>query len=394
MSCFCLIKKNILGLNYYVFIHNDGEFLQQGSRNALIPVNQLTYFNNINADISVNKFISDDELTCTDEQGVYDTCIKQEIEKLSKLCMLPFTEHDKATINETACSSDQEAQEALSIYQDVTNLCRDPCTQTRVDLHENAEYYLFNIANYIGGKFFGDQFGYYINLPQLIPSMEMTENYGFISVVADIGGLAGLFLGLSFLGLCSKLQGLQDNKLYNTIFKVLKWTLILSGLVCITYIIYIQFLKLQGDVRSSNILLDDHHFNLSISMCTLENAFFLTNARHNSTYQANLAEFWNNGTKLGNKIRKLSIHLENKAILTLFDEDSQLNLLSNLKNINRPRYTNFIEFCTTIDLNMFDGIKKIELIAKGELIFYVHYHGQYQFFVLPRTAPPPGVSHP
>ena len=302
--------------------------------------------------------------------GTYDKCIKQEIiEKLSKLCLLPFIEEDNSTSdNVSVCTSFEEGLKALSVFQASSSQCKNPCTQTSIDVHETTEYYLYNIANDV--KNYDLEAGYYINLPKLVRTSELQENYGFTSVVAEIGGLTGLFLGFSVLGLCSRLPGLRSNKQYKTVCNILKWIVILFRLICISYISHQQFIKLQRNERSSYIMIDDQYFNLSISLCSLDNSF------QGETYVANTTEFWKERTKLGKKIRNLSIQFKNDSIWTVFDEASQLNLIRDLKNINIPKYDQFIEFCSTIALNQFEVIQKIELITKEEITVYVHYNGQ------------------
>ena len=339
-----------------------------------MPLKSIPYFKTIKTDISIKKLISNEEFKCTDNKGAYDNCRKQEIiENLSQICFLPFIKLDSSSANVTPCSSFEEGQEALSIYQDTTSQCQNPCDQLQVSLHDNVEYYLDHINTFLGAKY--NYFGYIINLPRLVSSAEIRENYGLISAIADIGGIAGLFLGFSVLGICSKLDGLYSNKQYNAALKVVKWIIILFSLVCISYIFYEQFNKLQKNERSSNIMLEDQYFNLSISVCSLKNVF-LKSTMCNSTYVANTAEFWNNGRKLGNNIENLNFHFRDKRILNVFNKDLKINILGDLKHINRPKYEQFVEFCTTINLNQFEAIEKVELIAKKEITIYVHYNGQ------------------
>jgi len=104
----------------------------------------------------------------------------------------------------------------------------------------------------------------------------------------------------------------------------------------------------------------------------MENIYRIEYLGANLSYVGNIPGFWNNITKLINKLDTLQIGFQNgnKVIIKDFTQSQYYFELT----FNIPRYGTYIETCHTLSLK--NGIKTLRVKAKKEMSIYVHMSGQ------------------
>ena len=96
----------------------------------------------------------------------------------------------------------------------------------------------------------------------------------------------------------------------------------------------------------------------------------------NFTYLGNLASFWNDITKLSEKIDGIELTLGDETTVDIFDSRFSTSSSYIPYTINTPKYGTYIETCHTLDLSNWKNIKTVKVRAKKALIVYVHLAGQ------------------
>ena len=123
-------------------------------------------------------------------------------------------------------------------------------------------------------------------------------------------------------------------------------------------------LKLAESGTGSDINIESDFNNMSFSMCSLESIYPLIDGdgsgQYTHKYIGEDKNFWNNNTKLYQKISKLEVWFKNGEKQILFDASKNLTTDIIEKSINIPRGGNYLE----------------KITARKELIYYVHLSGQ------------------
>ena len=218
---------------------------------------------------------------------------------------------------------------------------------------------------------------YYFNIQQEIIISQLRQSYSFVSFIADVGGWTGLFLGLSIVSFIKVLtETLKLPKRFSTL--TLRISLLVASVMIGMITIYCC-LKLLDRKTGSKINIEPTINNLSLSLCSLENVF--TNEVDKpgdilDRYIGDNASFWNQNTKLQNKIRKMEIWFKNGERKVIFDAESNLTTHFSEQSINIPFEGTFIETCHTFNLHYKNSIDRIEVRARKELVCYLHITGQ------------------
>jgi len=267
----------------------------------------------------------------------------------------------------------------MNIFQTSSNRCVAPCNLVKVKMVLNPVNWLHVITNPIQSNrpFIP---GYVIQIPSYVLFSEMHASYTLISFIAEFGGWVGLFLGVSILG------GFEfvENHLCSSIkFRLTKVILSQSGLIlkiaCSlgVLIIVVQCgFKLMNTEKSMDVKIVEKFNNVSISLCSGENIYQVHPNDTNHYYMGNSTLFWNNITRLSNKVERMELVLENGNSVTIYDSSWNKGSEYIQYSINIPQFDTFIETCHTLDLKHWNRIKRMEIIAKKELTIYVHITGQ------------------
>jgi len=221
--------------------------------------------------------------------------------------------------------------------------------------------------------------GYWINIPSSVLYSEMNESYALISFIAEFGGWVGLLLGVSILG------GFEfvENQICSMTCGFRKVILSKSGLIlrmaCSlgVLIIVVQCgIKLLRTEKSMDVHIVENLSNLSISLCSVESIYKIRPNDSIYYYMGNTTSFWNNITKLSDKLERMEIVLAEGNSVTIFNSSWDHGSEYILYSINTPQFDTFIETCHTLDLKHWNRIKRMGIIAKKELTTYIHITGQ------------------
>ena len=311
--------------------------------------------------ISVIRIASSLLFPCSAKGSNYDTCVQSAtLKQLNNKCIPVFMEINEKVGNQRVCQNFNESQEALKIFQSISNTCIPSCAQVHVGIIKHPVNRLYIYVNGRPGDL--NHQAYYFFIPQGIPVTEFRESYSIISFVADVGGWMGLLIGISVVGSWTFLLGIWNirDQIKTRSLKVL----LLLGWIMISIIIVQCCFKLAAKDTGSDINIESVYPNLSLSICSLENVY--VPGFYNNKY---IAE----DTKFYQKIRKVKIWFKDGEIKTIFDND--LNLTSDVikESINIPTDGTFIETCHTVDLNYNNPIDRIEITARRELVCYCPY---------------------
>ena len=128
----------------------------------------------------------------TDKEYSKDVCINAAIEKelLNKVgCTNPFGPN-KTEI----CTGQDEAMKTIAIISDANENakvdCYHPCSFSTITLSEKMEWNVLKHFNFTNTKV-------RLNFPEIIKVTESYYTYSLLSLIAEIGGCVGLFLGVS-----------------------------------------------------------------------------------------------------------------------------------------------------------------------------------------------------
>ena len=272
---------------------------------------------------------SSPSFTCSTKSSNYDTCVlKTKLKQLKNMCLPIFMEVNEIMSTENVellrCRTFQESKEAFFVFQSMSNSCKESCTQVEVGIITTP---VSMVYTYLKGKGFNfENTAYYFTIPQEIRLSEFQESYSFISLIGNVGGWMGLFIGFSILGFSELiLETLNTQKKAKAI--TLRGLLMLGS--AITVVISVSScLKLAERGTGSDINIDTDFKNMSVSMCSLESVYSLIdrdrNGRYTNEYIGEDKNFWNNNTKLYQKISKLEVWFKNGEKQVLFDASNNL----------------------------------------------------------------------
>ena len=346
-------------------------------RNELIEIENIDHKVEIELDVNAKKHISTSSTECTEDTHAqtFDSCVENTIfHQLQNQCHLSFW---NKLNNESSCINSTGTSEAMKVVQSSLNKCIPPCMKVKIILKQNPVNWLNILTN--PAKYFR-QFtpGFIIKIPSSVMYSEMYESYSLISFIAEFGGWVGLFLGVSILGafefvesqICSSMTVTFKKAILSKSGLILKIACLLGVLI-----IVIQCgVKLIKTEKLMDVKIVDNLNNISISFCSAENIY--QDNRPNDHYVGDSTSFWNNITRLRDKLEWMELVLEDGNSITIFDSSQNQGSEYISYSINTPQFQTFIETCHTLDLKHWNRIKRMEIIAKKELTIYVHITGQ------------------
>lgn len=345
--------------------------MEKNSRSELLPLEENKFETTIEIDIAITKFLASNEIKC-DKNG-YDQCIRMELRKqLASLCHLPFMEPSSAV---PKCSNFEEGLRAFNIFNAQNTNCSLPCTQTNVGTKIHPSQFIYSFIN--PNIKVSENPGYRFSFPKLVHVTEMTEDYDVVSYIAEFGGWAGLFVGMSILGLYSMLDPTNGNKVYfkqtlsASVIKFLKitfeFTLYIALIFLFCYVCFTSFSKLLEGSIENNIGFMKKYPNAQLSICSEESMY------DGKTYVGSTKNFWINGSNIANKLYILELTFKNGSmgILRTIDQSGYENTYSHdqlhMQNVLTSEMK--VEFCQTFDVS---NVKSIKIIALAEIFLYLH----------------------
>ena len=324
---------------------------------------------------------SSSSFTCSTKSSDYDTCVlKTKLMQLENMCLPIFMEVNEIMSTENVeflrCKTFEESQEAFFIFQSVSHSCKESCTQVEVGIittpvsmvYTDLEEKNFNLENT----------AYYFIIPKEVCLSEFENSYSFISLIGNIGGWMGLLIGFSITGFWELLTNtLKIQKKPKTF---LSRGFLILGSSMIVIISVSSCLKLSERITGSDINIESDFKNMSVSMCSLESIYTLIDkeefGQYTHEYIGEDKNFWNNNTKLYQKISKLEVWFKNGEKQVLFDASKNLTTDMIDKSINIPTGGKYLETCHTLELNFNNTIDQIKITARKELVCYIHISGQ------------------
>lgn len=378
-----MILTFLLG-NMYVYIHNNGEFMEKNARSDLLPLISNKFEVNIELKVEVKQFLSTNQMTCNKDNFMYDKCMTNEtINQLGKVCIPAFIETNS---NISKCSSFDEGLKALYIFNAKKTICDLPCTQINIEYSSVSSQ---NIYSYINpNTIISENPGYHFVLPKTVPVTETTEEYGIISYIAEFGGWSGLFIGISILGLYSTAEQTLKNLIKKKVFdNILKSTLILASLIVYCFVCFTSVSKLVEEQTETDIGFTKNYTNVHLSICSEESIYNQTN------YLGGSVEFWRKGSDISKKIYMLEIKFKDGSSGVLRTMNHSLpNTFSShkIEMHNLPTADLKIQFCHTLDVS---HVKLMKIKTYKEIFLYLHMdqqlfgkYGKSRLTVLPEQS--------
>ena len=141
---------------------------------------------------------------CEDETGYeYDNCVDQYVEKVSLDrfgCTTPFSKNKN-----NICTNKSAAKEALGLYKRLhkseSNPCLTPCTTLSIRAMKQRQQPLLELNGYTQIR---------LNLKDRVLITEEIPLYSGLSLISEIGGNVGLFLGISVNQVSNLLETIFD----------------------------------------------------------------------------------------------------------------------------------------------------------------------------------------
>ena len=335
-----------------VYFHNKGELLQKYLRNPHLLIK--THKDNVNIELGINilSILESQVDVCSSKE--YDECVMQEIRKKfnDSSCWPSFLENS----SNSTCQDFEQGIIALSIFNEDKSNCKFPCYQINVNSKFTTTRPVVNaIHPHIN---FTKNPGYVFHLPKKVKILEMVENYGVISFMAEFGGWSGLFVGISVISVIFGVIGKFDmeNKMVE---KVTKYLFVMLLIVILVAVCVESLIKLYAKGVEEKISFIQNYYNICISICNEESPIV------NNQFMAKDWQFWNSGSNISTMIRKIDFIYTNNQKRTLqtttFNqkgvEKMSLNEVTSQYFINN---NGDVEFCHTIQI---DGVRSIKIAA-------------------------------
>ena len=361
-------------LEVSLYVHKRGQLLLSDLRNELTEIENIEHIVEIELGVDVNKLISTPTTECAEDGETFDSCIETTMCQAQDQCHIHFLNKPS---NESFCTNYTGILEDMKIFQSSFESCLPPCTQVKVNMQLNPVNWLNVMTN---SKISNNLFtpGYFLKIPSSVMYSEMNESYTWISFIAEFGGWVGLFLGLSILGGFEFVESqifssnaIRFKKAVSKSGLILKMACSLGVLIIVTHC----GLKLITNEKSMDVKIEENLNDISISLCSVENIYQVS-LNNTNYYMGNSTSFWNTITQLSNKLEMMELVLEDGNSVIIYDSSWDHGSEYILYSINTPQFDTFIETCHTLDLKLWNRIRRMEVMAKKELTIYVHITGQ------------------
>lgn len=356
-----------------MYVHKRGNLMTE-MRNSLTEIPHVDHIVEASLQIDVHKRISTSATKCSELSETFDSCVESMIyQRHQDKCVFPFWNQIQSS---AVCNVSGNNQLSLNIFQTSYHKCVPPCIQVKVEISNNPiNWFSFLLMPRLRLK---DVIpGYYMSIPASILKSEMQESYSAISFIAEFGGWVGLFLGISLLGLFVNLKDCITKKLFE---KVISRCFTFLQLVCTAGVLGILVScsrKMIVKPTNLDVNIEENLPDIGVSFCSLENVYSIALLQDtNFTYLGNLSSFWNDITKLSEKIDGIELTLGDESTVDIFDSRFSTSSSYIPCTINTPKYGTYIETCHTLDLSNWKNIKTVKVRANKALIVYVHLAGQ------------------
>lgn len=300
----------------------------------------------------------------------YDNCLISEIRnELDKHCTLPFLCSNKTNV----CRSFKDGIKALVIYNKETTMCKFPNYQIDVDFILNPSQPISSITN--PNIKIVENPGYYFRFPKEVKVSQTTQNYGFITYIAEFGGWSGLFIGISLLSItCQALTFLdsETNKFTSAIIKSTKTFIIIGSSLIVIYVACSSVIKLTSNETGQETKYQTKYSGLSLAICRQEEIFL-----NRTTFLGNNINFWKRGSNISNIIDYITFYYSNgsrKVLRNLKEwKDGDKFPHSQVKIQNILQINNVL-FCQTLNI---DDINYIRIYPLKEIFLYIFMNQQF-----------------
>ncbi len=302
-------------------------------------------------------------------------CIDDNVKESN--CSLPF---DKIYPDKPVCSNYDDGMKVVKEILSITNKCKDFCIQLSVDYNEDIPNYLLsNIKPKISLAYSREKDkkfskGYVFTLPDTVKYYTSSHEYTAPVALGYIGSLAGVFTGISILGL---LQLFTDNRVVAE--RIYKWLLISVKTIMVIYLLYIfvlLLLKYLENPQDTSVEISDSTSDFSISVCRIEYVYGLKKFRREAKVSQDMYlpkndSFWSD-------LKNISKALNT---MVLSNGTHMINLLSE-KKLSEIKFYIFpidnltVSACFSFDLSNYTNIMTIDLYHTSEIQFYMHNNNQ------------------
>ncbi|TRY78295.1 hypothetical protein TCAL_06894 [Tigriopus californicus] len=202
-----VVFKIALGIDAY--IHHPGQTLHRDSHTVVRALTNMRAYVDVSHSLTELESVNGEKCETLMNYG-FDECVIKGIRTIigdELNCLVPFV---PGNTNETVmCRTDQEFDQATQIFEDHVHgskqarLCREPCTYLSISIGHVISQ-VETVPGRTGSGYLKLFFKRNISVSQTRLS------YSFMSMVAEIGGYVGFFMGVSVLQLSKWLQSVCD----------------------------------------------------------------------------------------------------------------------------------------------------------------------------------------
>ena len=184
----------------YMYVHGQGQLFEPTrTSRILIPFGLPIWYK---LKLSYNRQLSRDQNLCTMDMNSFDACIHdyahKEMMRAAK-CRPLFLD-----LNETICQNFSDAQKAYRTYSEAfwnssarSTFCTLPCHFYNVEIERQTYSLLLQMFSEDNGYLYRQNSKTWVDfhIPSLVEVAETQYSYEFPSLVAELGGWLGLFIG-------------------------------------------------------------------------------------------------------------------------------------------------------------------------------------------------------
>ena len=297
--------------------------------------------------------------------NAYDKCIEAEIDSN---CSLPFQRNPG---NQPICSSFASGLAAIKKFNSLDSTCKYPCTQVKIDHVVNPSKIVYSKMN--PNVEVTKEPGFFLTLPPTVKVLQMSEDYGAVSFIAEFGGWSGLFVGVSILAIVTQFADMASSKCAYLSKGMKNATIIISSII-LCYVCYASLDKFFSFNTSNDITIAKLDSNFRLSICREKNLFF------NNSYLGGDRVFWVDGNNISSGFYRFNVFTKEngtKGEIKYWpdDTDSKIAFIKdfNVKLVNMI-LNDTVQFCQSLRIRNLDGIK---VSISKEMFLFIHLDEQF-----------------
>jgi hypothetical protein len=351
----------------YIFFHHTGQLLKTDTRNSLIG-NPLSFDGTVylNLELLVSRSISTSSNPCETNLEAYDLCLQDQYLDLflrTNSCLLPFLKHQHSK-SIPICETLESGFHALALFQQTSFSCLTPCLLVYADLTLQSEdkYISNSLTRYTFThiiKNTDERRGLFIRLPKDIKLMESNFDFSLFSSITNFLGVAGLFFGISAYGCLNSLKDFLSwtANMINLKIRIHKYvktiylgTLLLASTVLLLIMLTVFISRYISCPTDTYVALETKLPGFSLSICDSKNITQLA--------MGNIS-MWREAADIRNQLSHfLIIDLDGKRS-TVWNSSILKTQESIFKSFVFPLNNQTLQFCQTVDLQSYPGLKKV-----------------------------------